>query len=207
MVDPTIIATFLLLLRPFDELVVVGELDEYVGVGVRALEPAVVEDEVGTAGELDAAEKRGAWVVVREEVVVLDVLTADVVALVVAGSDAALDAASSPPVCESVHNLGSCPSSTTILKLLLMNVGGVALEALRSDTSKWHTQAFPSLRGTRCEPLAETDSLYAGRQNEILMESLWEVRKAYDRHSGRRRWDVGSGVADMERGNSMSKMH
>ena len=100
MVDPTIIATFLLLLRPFDVLVVVGGLDECVGVGVRALEPAVVEDEVEPVGKADAAEKRGAWVVVTEEVVVLDVLTADIVELVVAGSDAALDATFSPPSCE-----------------------------------------------------------------------------------------------------------
>ena len=39
------------------------------------------------------------------------------------------------------------------------------------------------------------------------MESTREARKTYDKHSGRCRWDVGIGAADMERQNSKSRMH
>ena len=98
-----------------------------------------------------------------EDVGVLDVLILDVVGLAVARLDVAPVAAVSPPSWELVHSTGFCPTSSAILKSLLMNVGIVALEVLRSDTSKWHTQAFPSSSGTRAEPVAETDWLYAGR--------------------------------------------
>ena len=161
MVDPTIIATFSLLLRPLGVFEGGGEGGGCVCVGVMALELAGVEDEAGVVGGVDAAEGMVVSVVMTEDVVVLDVLVADVVRLVV-GVDAALDAAVPPPPCESVHNTGFCPACSTRLKSLLMNVGGVAPEVPRSDTSKWHTQAFPSSRGTRVEPVADTDSLYAG---------------------------------------------
>lgn len=160
MVDPTIIAIFLLLLRPLVGLEGVGEVDDCVGVGVVALELAVVEDVVGAVVGVEVAEERGVWVVATENVVVLDVLILDDEGLAAVGLDAALDAAVSPPACELVHNTGLWPTPNTILKSLLMNVGGVALEALRSDTSKWHTQAFSSSRGTRAEPVAGTDWLY-----------------------------------------------
>lgn len=159
MVDPTIIAIFLLLLRPLVVLEGVGEADGCVGIGVMALELAIVEDVVGAVVGVEVAEERGVWVVATEDVVVLDVLDLDDVGLAAVGLDVALDAAVSPPACALVHKTGLCPTSNTILKSLLMNVGGVALEALRSDTSKWHTQAFPSSRGTRAEPVAETDWL------------------------------------------------
>ncbi len=87
----------------------------------------------------------------------LDVLILDVVGLAIAGLDVA--PAVSPPSWELVHNTGFCPTSSAILKLLLMNVGTVALEVLRSDTSKWQTQALPSSSGTRAEPVAATDWL------------------------------------------------
>lgn len=172
MVDPTIIATFWLLLRPLVVLEGVGEVDVCVGVEGMALVLAVVEDVrggvVGGAVGADAIEERGMRVVVTEDVVVLDMLILDelildAVALAVVEFDVALDAAASPPSCEWVHHTGFCPSFRTTLKSLLMNVGGVVLEVLRSDTWKWHVQAFPSSRGTRAEPVAETDRLYAGR--------------------------------------------
>ena len=92
-----------------------------------------------------------------EDVEVLDVLILDVVGLAIAGLDVA--PAVSPPSWELVHNTGFCPTSSAILKSLLMNVGTVALEVLRSDTSKWQTQALPSSSGTRAEPVAATDWL------------------------------------------------
>ena len=163
MVDPTIIATFSLLLRPVGVFEGVGEPAGWVGVGVMALEVSGAEDEAGVVMGVDAAEGRG-WsvVMVTEDVVVRDVLIADIVGPVV-GFDAALEAAVPPPSCGSVRNTGCCPACNPMLKSLLMNVGGVALEVPRSDTSKWHTQAFPSSRGTRVEPVGETDWLYAGR--------------------------------------------
>lgn len=99
---------------------------------------------------------------VTEDVLIFDVLISDDVRLAVVGFDVALDAVVPPPSCELVHSTGVCPLFSTTLKLLLMKVGGVALEVLRSDTSKWHIQAFPSSRGTRMEPVAETEWLYAG---------------------------------------------
>lgn len=165
MVDPTIIAIFLLLLRPVDvlELEGVGEVDGCVGVGGRALEVAVVvEDEIEAVVGMEKVEEEGKWVVVNGGVVVLEmllvgVLFADVVGLLVVGIDAALDATLPPPSCVLVHNTGFSPSFSTMLKSLLTNMGAFALEVLRSDTSKWHNQASPSSRGTRAEPVAETD--------------------------------------------------
>ena len=170
MVAPTIIATFWLLLRPLVVLEGVGEADGCVGGGMMALELVMVEDEVGAVVGVEAVEERGMWAVMAEDVVVLglipdvltfDVLIVDVVGKVVAGFEVSLDAAVFPPSCELVHNTGFCLSFNTMLKSLLMNVGGVAREVRRSDTWKWHTQAFPSSRGTRAEPVAETDWLYA----------------------------------------------
>lgn len=173
MVDPTMIAIFLLLLRPLVVLEGVGEVDGCVGVATMALELAivglaVVKLEVGVLLGVEAAGGRVVGVVVTEEVVVLDVLildelVPDVVGSAVVGLKVALDEAFPPPSCESVHSTGFCPSLSTILKSLLENVGGVVPEVLRSDTSKWHNQAFPSSRGTRAEPVANTDWLYAGR--------------------------------------------
>ena len=99
------------------------------------------------------------------DVLVADMLIADDVELAVVGFDVALDAVVPPPFCELVHSTGVCPLFSTTLKLLLVKVGGVALELLRSDTSKWHIQAFPSSRGTRTEPDAETDWLYARQEH------------------------------------------
>ena len=112
------------------------------------------------------AEVRRVWGLVREivGVRVLDGLVLVVVGPAVVGVDVVLYAEVSPPSCELVHNTGFCPLFITMLKSLLMNVGGVVLEVLRSDTSKWHTQAFPSSRGTKAEPVAETDWLYAGQK-------------------------------------------
>lgn len=162
MVAPTIIAIFLLLLRPLGELEGVGEVDAWVGVGMMALELLVVgDDEVGAvvgvekvAGE-EPAEESVAWGVVTE-----NMLIADVARLAVVGFDVALDAVVPPPSCELVYNTGVCPLFSTTLKLLLMKVGKDELEVLRSDTSKWHIQAFPSSRGTRMEPVAGTEWLY-----------------------------------------------
>lgn len=137
-----------------------GEVDDCVGVGMMALELAIVEDVVGAVAEVGAAEERGTW---PRDVVVLDVLLLDVMGLAVVELGIARDVAFSPPSCELVHSTGFFPSSSTILKSLLTNVGGVAPKVLRSDTSKWHTQAFPSSRGTRADPVAETESLYAAR--------------------------------------------
>lgn len=120
-----------------------GEPAGWVGVGVMALKVSGAEDEAGVVMGVDAAEGRG-WsaVMVTEDVVVRDVLIADIVGPVV-GSDAALEAAVPPPSCGSVRNTGCGPACDTMLKSLLMNVGGVALEVPGSDTSKWHT--YPSL--------------------------------------------------------------
>lgn len=156
MVDPTIIAIFSLLLRPPVVLEGEGEVDGFVGTGGVALEVAVGEDAVGVGVRVEAGEERELGVVVTEGVV----LIFDVLGLAVVGFDVALDAAFSPASCDSVHSTGFCPSSSTMLKSLLMNVGAVTLEGLRSDTWKWHVQAFPSSRGTRVEPVAETDWLY-----------------------------------------------
>ncbi|KAL9070981.1 MAG: hypothetical protein Q9161_004481 [Pseudevernia consocians] len=156
-------AIFWLLLRPLVGLEGVGGVDDGVGVEVMALEIAIGEDVVGAVVGVETAERRGMCVVVLEDAEGLDVLNIDAVGLAVVGFDVALVAAVSSPSWELVHRTGFCPTSSTMLKSLLMNVGGVALEVLRSDTSKWHTQAFPSSRGTRAEPVAETDWLYAGR--------------------------------------------
>ncbi len=153
-VDPTIAAIFLLLLRPVDGLEGVGEVNDWVCGGVMALEVVGV-------GETEAVEKGRMAVVLTEDTVLLDVLVADVMGLAVAGFAVTLDAAVPPRPCESVHSMGICPSRSTMLKSLLMNVSGFALKLLKSDTSKWHNQAFPSSRGTRAEPVAETDWLYA----------------------------------------------
>ena len=163
MVDPTMMAIFWLLLRPLVGLEGVGGIDDGVGVEVMALEIAIGEDVVGAVVGVETAERRGMCVVVLEDAVGLDVLNIDAVGLAVVGFDVALVATVSSPSWELVHSTGFCPTSSTMLNSLLMNVGGVALEVLRSDTSKWHTQAFPSSRGTRAEPVAETDWLYAGR--------------------------------------------
>lgn len=163
MVAPTIMAIFWLLLRPFVVLEGVGWVDDGVGVEAMALEITIGEDVVGAVVDVETAEERGTCVVVTEDAVGLDVLFTDAVGLAVVGFDVALVAAVSSPSCELVHSTGFCPTSSTMLKSLLMNVGGAALEALRSDTSKWHTQAFPSSRGTKAEPAAEMDWLYAGR--------------------------------------------
>lgn len=162
MVDPTIIAIFSLLLRPPVELEGEGEVDGCVGIGGMALEVAVGEDAVGVGVRVEAGEERELGVVVTGGVALLDVLIFDVLGLAVVRFDVALDAAFFPASCDSVHSTGFCPSSSTMLKSLLMNVGAVTLEGLRSDTWKWHVQAFPSSRGTRVEPVAETDWLYAG---------------------------------------------
>lgn len=170
MVAPTVIATFWLLLRPLVVLEGGGEADDCVGGGMMALELVVVEGEVGAVVGVVAVEERGLWAVMAEDVVVLDlipdvltfdVLIDDVMGKVVARFEVSLDAAVFLPSCELVHNTGFCPSFNTMLKSLLMNVGGVALEVRRSDSWKWHTQAFPSSRGTRAEPVVETDWLYA----------------------------------------------
>ena len=163
MVDPTMMAIFWLLLRPLVGLEGVGGVDDGVGVEVMALEIAIGEDVVGAVVGVETAERRGMCVVVLEDAEGLDVLNIDAVGLAVVGFDVALVAAASSPSWGLVHRTGFCPTSSTMLNSLLMNVGGVALEVLRSDTSKWHTQAFPSSRGTRAEPVAETDWLYAGR--------------------------------------------
>ena len=119
----------------------------------------------GAVVRLEAAEVRGVRVPVIEDVGAPDVLLIPVViGPAAAGVDVALDAEIRCPFCKFVHNTGFCPSCSTMLKSLLVNVGGVALEVLRSATSKWHTQAFPSSRGTRAEPVADTDWLYAGRK-------------------------------------------
>ena len=160
-------AIFLLLLRPGVVVEGVGEVGDG-GGGVVGVEVAGLGDVVGVVGRVEAvAEVRGMWGLVVEDVGVgvgvgvgvLDALIRVVVGPAVVGFDVALDAPVSPPSCESVHSTGFCPLFMTMLKSLLMNVGGVALEVLRSDTSKWHTQAFPSSRGTRAEPVAETDWL------------------------------------------------
>ena len=161
-VDPTVIATLLLLLRPLDGREGVGEESDGVGVGGGALEFVVEEGEGGKVVGVDAAEARGVGVAEVGDVVVFDVLVADVVGLIM-GFDAALDAAVPPSSGGSVHNKGFCPLYTTRLKSLLMNMSGVALEVPRSDTLKWHTQVFPSSRETRAEPVAGIDWLYAGR--------------------------------------------
>lgn len=141
----------------------VGEPAGWVGVGVMALEVSGVEDEAGVVIGVDAAEGTG-WsvVMVTEDVVVPDVLITDIVGPII-GSNTALKATVPPPTCGSVQNTGCGPACNTTLKSLLMNVGGVALEVPRSDTSKWHTQAFPSSRGRKVEPVGETDWLCAGR--------------------------------------------
>lgn len=77
MIDPTIIAIFLLLLRPLVVLEGVGGVDGCVGVGVVALELAILEDVVGAVVGVEVAEERGVWVVATENVVVLDVLDLD----------------------------------------------------------------------------------------------------------------------------------
>lgn len=164
MVAPTMVAILLLLLRPLVVLEGVGGGDDCVGGRVMTLD----EDEVGAMAGVEAAEEKGMWIVVvldvpTADVLIADVPIADVVGLAVAGFDVALDAAFSPSSCEVVHKTEFCPFCSTILKSLLIIVGGVALEVLRSDTWKWHTQAFPSSRGTRAEPVVETDWLYAGQ--------------------------------------------
>ena len=157
MVDPSIIAIFLLLLRPFHVLEGAGELDDCVGVGVMTLELATAEGEVEAVMRLEVAGKRATSVVLPKDVLILDMLVADVVWLVVGTFEADFDTKFSPPSCELVQNTGFVPLFITMLKSLLINVGGVALNLLKSDTSKWHTHSFPSSRGTRAEPVAETE--------------------------------------------------
>lgn len=41
----------------------------------------------------------------------------------------------------------------------------------------------------------------------MVMESMREARKTYDRRNGQGRQDVGIGAADMERRNWMSRRH
>ena len=173
-VAPTVIATFWLLLRPLVVLEGGGEAGGCVGGGMTALELVVVEGEVGAVMGVEAGEERGMWAVMAEDVVVLDliadvlafdVLLVGIVGKVVEGFEVSLDTVVSPPSCELVHNTGFCPLFNTMLKSLLMNVGGVVLEVRRSDSWKWHTQVFPSSRGTRAEPVAETDWLYARKSH------------------------------------------
>ncbi len=83
-VDPTIAAIFLLLLRPVDGLEGVGEVDGWVCGGVMALEVVGV-------GETEAVEKGRMAVVLTEDTVLLDVLVADVMGLAVAGFAVTLD--------------------------------------------------------------------------------------------------------------------
>ena len=168
MVEPTIIATFLLLLRPLEGLKGAEEVvDDCLGVGVVVPKLGVEAYEVGAVAGAELAEEIGMLVVLTDDAVVLDMLfidevLANAVGPSAVGCDAVLDTGVSPPCCESVHSTGFCPSCITMLKSLLMKVGGVALEVTRSDTWKWQTQAFPSSRGTRIEPVAETEWLYAG---------------------------------------------
>lgn len=137
-------------------------------------------------------------------------LIADVVRLYMA-----LDTAGPPPPCALlVHKTGFGPSCRTMLKSLLVNVGGVGVlassaAAPRSDTWKWHTQAFPSLRGTRAEPVAETDRLYAGGLaldgDGGSFAGVFRGRR-YGMHSGRYRRDSGTRAGGMGRGSWRSRM-
>ena len=77
MVDPTIIATRSLLLRPLVALEGVGEVEACVGVRVVAVEVAVLGDVVGVVVGIGIAEGRRVGVVVIEEGEVLDVLVLD----------------------------------------------------------------------------------------------------------------------------------
>lgn len=146
-------AVFWLLLRPVVVVDAVGEVGDGFGVGGDVV--------VGVSG-VEVVEVVGMWGLVVEDVGALDALVPVVGGPAVVGVDDAVDTALSPPSCELVHKTGFCPLLTTMLKSLLMKVGGVALEVRRSVTSKWHTQAFPSSRGTRAEPVADTERLYAG---------------------------------------------
>lgn len=160
MVEPTMMATFWLLLRPGGEVGALEGVDEDldgdgdVDAGIGAV--------VGGEGEDVEVEVGDVGVVVVGDEVGLDERMLDVVESVVEFA-VAPDAAVPPLDFESVHKTGFCPLFRTMLKSLLMNVGGSALESWRSDTWKWHVQAFPSSRGTRDEPVAGIDWLYAGR--------------------------------------------
>ena len=93
--DPTVIATLSLLLRPVDGREGVGKAGDCVGVRVGALEFVVVGGKGGQVVRVEAAEERGVKVVEAEDVEVFDVLVADVVGLVMV-SDAAECCSSSP---------------------------------------------------------------------------------------------------------------
>ena len=157
MVDPTIMATFLLLLRLVDGLEGGGGLFDCVGVEIMALEVAVVGIDVEAAWGVEVMVEEGVLVVLADDVVALDKLIADVVGLVIWRFDNALDIANCLLSHELLHRTGCCPSLSTMLKSLLTNVGGVALAVLRSDNWKWHTHALPLSRGTRMEPDTATD--------------------------------------------------
>ena len=127
MMDPMIMATFLLLLRPLVAL--------EGGGGAVALVFVVVGDAGGAVVRLDDAVERGMWVEETEEAVVFEVLFLGVVALA-EGVDGTPDAVDPPSFCGLVHSTGFCPSWSTMLKSLLANVGGALLVVLRSETSK-----------------------------------------------------------------------
>lgn len=119
MVDPTIIATRSLLLRPLVALEGVGEVVACVGVRVLGVEVAGLKDVVGVVVGLGVAEERRVGVVVMEEVEVLDGLIPNVVELAVVWLEVALIAAVTPPSSVSVHSTGLWPSFSTMLKSLL----------------------------------------------------------------------------------------
>lgn len=138
----------------------VAEVGDCAGVEVTALELAIAEGDVGAVARVETAEERARLVVLIEDVVMLEILVVDVVGLVVGMFEAKLVIPFSLPSCKLVQNTGFVPSFSTMLKSLLRKVGGAAPDLLRSDTSKWHTHSFPSSRGTRAEPVADTDLLY-----------------------------------------------